>query len=223
MKLRLIILSFLITNAYSVNAQLQIRENETDKIFCLARKSNSFIESKLLASYVKPDDNYWVLISFSSSLGYGKNYFDSTKTYEGQFNANFDLGRFGFGINGLGGLGVGTVGYELIATEALGISSFVPIYLYFPLLRRSDTSIGKQYKFLYLFAGGSSWATNNHHYLHEGIGYLYSFHSTYGFGGDGYYGIELRAGIHQSDYYVERKNHLGWYIALVVHLGSVVF
>lgn len=171
-----------------------------------------------------------------------------------RYTFSADVISLAFGFPSLGGIGFGSMIFEgmwggAARSSTKGTkstmdgmpSSFLPIYIYYPLFvkiksERHPSSKGARVfgnylasPIVYAFAGGSAWGTSND-YFHVGLAYLSSVGSSGTSGGPriiplGNWGF--RAGLFYSSSYSGKNNisindRFGFYLTLNLGLGRIV-
>jgi len=109
--------------------------------------------------------------------GYGSRHHENGNSRAPGLVGGIEVASVAFGIRGVAPVGLGTKLLELFVAgssgDSYGPSSFLPVYVYYPLLSSNPEPLRNSTKkfrrrFVYLFAGGSKWGMPQD-YWHAGV------------------------------------------------------
>jgi hypothetical protein len=117
----------------------------------------------LLNANVSYSQKWWVYVS-GADLGLGASSFIGSANTGTGFGGHMNLFQFAAGHDNIGRLGIGTALADWYFFQSYQASSFVPVYLYMPLLI-SKPKVENDLRnmrpwFITLYSGGSMWGSN---------------------------------------------------------------
>jgi hypothetical protein len=173
---------------------------------------------------------WWAYASLCDG-GLGASSFISSKNSGNGFGGHLNIAQLGVGFDKLGGLGFGTALADWYFLKDYQAVSFVPVYLYMPLLiskPKAETDLrNRRPWFVTLYSGGTLWGKNdgdeNTEYFKKYINAGVICIRTWSFGDDIYSmgNFSIRAGMLAGKTFTGKTEKV-LYVTLGIGLGSYV-